>query len=258
MKRLSDQPFGACSWPAASAICWAAKPSSWPAWLSSPRPPCSAGWLPRPNCLSPRAPARGGRRGGLRDDPGYPGHPLRRFPRYRAGRGYLYLCRRQRGTIGLLVGGAAHPGAQLATGSSSSISPSAWPRWCWARCSSLTTRAAASATVVDILGALLVTATPALAVYTIIQASETGWAAPLTLALGGAALVLALSFVLIESRSSHPWCPCASFARAPSRANLVRALPHLRGCTGCFFLGASICSGCCTMAPCKPASPSCR
>jgi len=42
-----------------SAICWAAKPSSWPAWLSSPRPPCSAGWLPRPNCLSPRAACKG-------------------------------------------------------------------------------------------------------------------------------------------------------------------------------------------------------
>jgi len=52
--------------------------------------------------------------------------------------------------------------------------------------------------------------------------------------------------------------PCASFARAPSSGQFGAGLPHLRDCTGCFSWAPSICSGCCTMAPCKPASPSCR
>ncbi|HWE63214.1 MAG TPA: MFS transporter [Chloroflexota bacterium] len=91
---------------------------------------------------------------------------------------------------------------------------------------------------VDVLGALLVTATPGLVVYTIIQASDNGWHSTRTLSLGGAALVMAVSFVLIEARSSNPLVPLRIFrSRTVIGANLVRACLAF-GMFGLFFLGA--------------------
>lgn len=91
---------------------------------------------------------------------------------------------------------------------------------------------------VDVLGALLVTATPALVVYTIIQASDNGWHSTRTLGLGGVAIVMALAFVLIEASSSNPLVPLRIFrSRTVVGANLVRACLTF-GMFGLFFLGA--------------------
>jgi EmrB/QacA subfamily drug resistance transporter len=89
----------------------------------------------------------------------------------------------------------------------------------------------------DILGALLVTATPALVVYTIIQASDNGWGSTRTLGLAGTALVMALCFVAVEARSTHPLVPLRIFrSRTVIGANLVRACITF-GMFGMFFLG---------------------
>jgi len=91
---------------------------------------------------------------------------------------------------------------------------------------------------VDSLGAALVTATPALGVYTIIQASDSGWVSSRTLGLGAATLVMALLFVLLESRIANPLVPLRVFrSRNVVGANLIRAFLYV-GLFGLFFLGA--------------------
>jgi EmrB/QacA subfamily drug resistance transporter len=91
---------------------------------------------------------------------------------------------------------------------------------------------------VDRLGALLVTATPGLAVYTIVQATDSGWGSNRTLGLGVATLVLALAFVLLEARIPNPLVPLRIFrARNAAGANIIRAL-FACGMYGTFFVGA--------------------
>jgi EmrB/QacA subfamily drug resistance transporter len=91
---------------------------------------------------------------------------------------------------------------------------------------------------VDVLGALLVTATPALIVYTVIQASDNGWSSPRTLGLAGVALLMALSFVVTEARNNSPLVPLRIFrSRTVIGVNLIRALLYL-GMFGLFFQGA--------------------
>ena len=90
---------------------------------------------------------------------------------------------------------------------------------------------------VDALGALLVTAAPALAVYTIIQASDYGWGSGRTIGLGAIALALALLFVLIEGRIANPLVPLRVFrSRGVVGANLIRSFLYM-GMYGLFFLG---------------------
>jgi len=91
---------------------------------------------------------------------------------------------------------------------------------------------------VDLTGALLVTAAPSLAIYTIVQASEQGWATPRTAALGFASLVLAALFVVVESRVRNPLVPLRIFrSRNVVGANLARML-FPAGFFASFFLGA--------------------
>ncbi|MDB5057196.1 MAG: drug resistance transporter, EmrB/QacA subfamily, partial [Chloroflexi bacterium] len=91
---------------------------------------------------------------------------------------------------------------------------------------------------VDVLGALFVTATPALAVYTVIQASYNGWSSIRTLSLGGATIGLAAVFILIEAYIRNPLVPLRIFrSRAVIGANLVRAFLTF-GMFGVYFLGA--------------------
>ena len=91
---------------------------------------------------------------------------------------------------------------------------------------------------IDVVGALLVTATPGLAVYTIIQASDNGWLSGRTLALTAATLVLAVVFVLFETRIPNPLVPLRIFrARNAAGANIIRAL-FACGMYGTFFVGA--------------------
>src|SRR5262245_61281145 len=59
----------------------------------------------------------------------------------------------------------------------------------------------------DLLGAVLVTGAPALAVYGIVNAGNTSWGSPTTVAALGGALVLGLMFLLVESRVATPLIP---------------------------------------------------
>ena len=91
---------------------------------------------------------------------------------------------------------------------------------------------------VDVAGAVLVTAAPSLAIYTILQGSEQGWATARTGLLGAGALALAALFVAVESRVRAPLVPLRVFrSRNVNGANLVRLLFPV-GLFGYFFLGA--------------------
>ncbi|HXA29418.1 MAG TPA: DHA2 family efflux MFS transporter permease subunit [Candidatus Angelobacter sp.] len=91
---------------------------------------------------------------------------------------------------------------------------------------------------VDVLGAVLVTAAPSLAIYTILQASENGWTTMRTLLLGVGAVVLGASFVAVETRVRTPLMPLRVFrSRQVTGANLVRALFPV-GLFGSLYLGA--------------------
>jgi EmrB/QacA subfamily drug resistance transporter len=91
---------------------------------------------------------------------------------------------------------------------------------------------------VDVWGALLITAAPALAVYAILEASSNGWLSARTLGMAGATAVLVAAFILVESRARHPLVPLRFFrSRNVAGAVLVRALFPV-GMFGAFFLGA--------------------
>jgi EmrB/QacA subfamily drug resistance transporter len=91
---------------------------------------------------------------------------------------------------------------------------------------------------VDVWGAVLITAAPALAVYTILQGGTSGWASPSTIGMGALAILLSAIFVLVESRVRHPLVPLRFFrSRNVAGATLVRALFPV-GLFGSFFLGA--------------------
>ena len=88
---------------------------------------------------------------------------------------------------------------------------------------------------VDGWGALLITAAPALAVYTILQASSSGWGSVSTMFLGGLTVVLSVAFILVEARVRHPLVPLHFFrSRNVAGAALVRALFPV-GLFGAFF-----------------------
>jgi EmrB/QacA subfamily drug resistance transporter len=91
---------------------------------------------------------------------------------------------------------------------------------------------------VDVPGAVLVTAAPSLAIYTIIHASETGWVTGTTLALGLATGALAALFLFVEMRRSNPLVPLRIFrSRNVTGGNLVRALFPV-GLFASLFMGA--------------------
>jgi EmrB/QacA subfamily drug resistance transporter len=90
----------------------------------------------------------------------------------------------------------------------------------------------------DVPGAVLVTSSLMLAVYTIVGAADAGWGSTRTLALAGVALALLAGFVLRESRAAHPLVPLRIFrSRTVAAANGVQAL-MVAGMFGMFFLGA--------------------
>lgn len=91
---------------------------------------------------------------------------------------------------------------------------------------------------VDVWGALLITAAPALAVYAILEAGGNGWTSARTLGMAGITAVLIAGFVLVESRAPHPLVPLRFFrSRNVAGAVLVRTLFPV-GMFGAFFLGA--------------------
>jgi EmrB/QacA subfamily drug resistance transporter len=91
----------------------------------------------------------------------------------------------------------------------------------------------------DVLGAVLITASLMLLVYTIVKpAADYGWGAGRTLALGAGALALLVAFVAREATARNPLIPLRIFrSRNVSGANLIQAL-LVAGMYGMFFLGA--------------------
>ena len=90
----------------------------------------------------------------------------------------------------------------------------------------------------DIPGALLITTSLMLGVYTILEAGERGWGSLHTLGLGAVSLLLLSAFVLRQARVSTPLMPLRLFrSRNVSGANIVMGLLVI-GFFGMFFLGA--------------------
>src|SRR4051794_20725901 len=90
----------------------------------------------------------------------------------------------------------------------------------------------------DVPGATLLTGGLMLGVYTILQVSESGWAATRTLVLGAISLLLLAAFVARQARIATPLMPLRLFAsRDRSGANVIIALLVV-GMFGMFFLGA--------------------
>jgi EmrB/QacA subfamily drug resistance transporter len=91
----------------------------------------------------------------------------------------------------------------------------------------------------DIPGAVLITSSLMLGVYTIVKpAAEYGWGSGRTLVVGAASLALLAAFVLREATARNPLIPLRIFrSRNVSGANLVQAL-LVAGMFGMFFMGA--------------------
>src|SRR3954453_13043283 len=91
----------------------------------------------------------------------------------------------------------------------------------------------------DVLGAVLITASLMLLVFTIVKrAPEDGWGAARTLELGRIALALLAAFIVREGTARNPLIPLRIFrSRNVSGANLVQAL-LVAGMYSMFFLGA--------------------
>ncbi len=90
----------------------------------------------------------------------------------------------------------------------------------------------------DLLGAVLVTAAPALAVYGMVNAGDSSWGSGTTIAALGGAVVLALLFVLVESRVATPLIPLRILRnRNLASAAVVRVLFPVGG-FGLTFIGA--------------------
>ena len=91
----------------------------------------------------------------------------------------------------------------------------------------------------DIPGAVLITSSLMLGVYTIVKpAADQGWGASRTLELGAISIALLIAFVVRESRATNPLIPLRIFrSRNVSGANATQAL-MVAGMFGVFFLGS--------------------
>jgi EmrB/QacA subfamily drug resistance transporter len=90
----------------------------------------------------------------------------------------------------------------------------------------------------DVPGAVLVTGSLMLLVYTILEAGSHGWGSAHTLGFGALALALLGGFVFREARVANPMMPLRLFrSRNVAGANVIQAL-FVAGMFGMFFLGA--------------------
>src|SRR5215212_1043796 len=91
----------------------------------------------------------------------------------------------------------------------------------------------------DVAGAVLVTGSLMLGVYTIVNpAAEYGWGSGRTLTIGALSLVLLAAFVGREATAPNPLVPLRIFrSRNVTGANLIQVL-SVAGMFGMFFLGA--------------------
>jgi len=91
---------------------------------------------------------------------------------------------------------------------------------------------------VDIAGSILVTAAMALGVYAIVTAGAYGWASTHTIGFGAAAVVLLVSFLVLEGRIANPIMPLRILEiRTLIGASVARAM-LATGMFSTFFLGA--------------------
>jgi predicted MFS family arabinose efflux permease len=100
-------------------------------------------------------------------------------------------------------------------------------------------RGAGLAAGADVPGALLITTSLMLGVYTIVKpAAEHGWGSPQALLLGALALALLAGFLVREATAATPLVPLRIFrSRNVAGANLIQALT-VAGMFGLFFMGA--------------------
>jgi EmrB/QacA subfamily drug resistance transporter len=91
----------------------------------------------------------------------------------------------------------------------------------------------------DALGAVLITASLMLGVYTIVEpAAKDGWGSATTLGLGAGSLALLGLFIAREATTSNPLIPLRIFrSRNVTGANLVQVLT-VAGMFGMFFMGS--------------------
>ncbi|MCW3003401.1 MAG: drug resistance transporter, EmrB/QacA subfamily [Conexibacter sp.] len=91
----------------------------------------------------------------------------------------------------------------------------------------------------DVPGAILITSSLMLFVYTIVKpAAQDGWGSSQTLLLGTGALALLATFILRQATAANPLMPLRIFrSRNVSGANLIQALSVV-GMFGMFFMGA--------------------
>jgi MFS family permease len=89
----------------------------------------------------------------------------------------------------------------------------------------------------DVPGAVLITSSLMLGVYTIVQASEHGWGSGRTLGLGAVSIALLVGFVARELTAAQPLMPLRILrSRNVAGANLIQVL-MVAGLFGMFFLG---------------------
>ena len=91
---------------------------------------------------------------------------------------------------------------------------------------------------VDVVGSVLMTTSLITGIYAIVKSSTYGWASMHTLEFGGAAALLALAFVVVESRVARPIMPLRILQlRSLSASSVVRGLTF-SAMFAVFFFGA--------------------
>jgi len=90
---------------------------------------------------------------------------------------------------------------------------------------------------IDLMGAVLVTASLMLGVYSIVTAADFGWVSAHTLGFAGAAILLLALFVAYENRIAHPLMPMRVLGiRSLTAATVARAFVFT-GISTTFFIG---------------------
>jgi EmrB/QacA subfamily drug resistance transporter len=90
---------------------------------------------------------------------------------------------------------------------------------------------------VDVLGAVLVTGSLMLAVYTIVKSAQYAWDSPRTIATASGAIALLAAFIALEARVRNPLIPLSALrSRDLSSSNFVR-LFLICAVNGQFFIG---------------------
>jgi EmrB/QacA subfamily drug resistance transporter len=91
---------------------------------------------------------------------------------------------------------------------------------------------------VDVVGSVLVTASLMVGIYGIVTASRLGWGSTETLVLLGVAVVLLVSFAVLESRLANPIMPLRIFKlRSLTGSSIIRGF-IATGMFSTFFIGA--------------------